>query len=95
MAYIPDRDPGGRVRGFVSRVTDISEMQSAERALRDSERMLAESQVAAHVGSWEAILDDDGLRARCAGPTRRIGSSGTSPAASLSTRPVRLVGSSR
>ena len=35
-------------------------MQSAERALRESERMLAESQTAAHVGSWEAILNDDG-----------------------------------
>ena len=60
VAYIPDRDASGRVRGFVSRVTDISDVQSAERALRESERMLAESQIAAHVGSWEAILNDDG-----------------------------------
>ena len=85
-SYVPDRDASGRVRGFVSRVTDITDVQSAERALRESEHMLAESQAAAHVGSWEAILNDDGLRARCAGPTRRIGSSGTSPAASPSTR---------
>ena len=60
VTYVPDRDPSGRVRGFVSRVTDISDVQSAERALRASERMLAESQTAAHVGSWEAILNDDG-----------------------------------
>ena len=56
----PIATPSGRVRGFVSLVTDISEVQSAERALRESERMLAESQAAAHVGSWEAILNDDG-----------------------------------
>jgi PAS domain S-box-containing protein len=54
VAYVPDRDASGRVRGFVSLVTDISEVQSAQRALRESERMLAESQTAAHVGSWEA-----------------------------------------
>ena len=60
VTYVPDRDASGRVRGFVSRVTDISDVQSAERALRASERMLAESQTAAHVGSWEAILNDDG-----------------------------------
>ena len=60
VSYVPDREPGGRVRGFVSRVIDISDVQSAERALRESARMLAESQAAAHVGSWEAILNDDG-----------------------------------
>ena len=59
VAYVPDRDARGRVRGFVSLVTDVSDRQEAERALRESERMLAESQAAAHVGSWEAILDDD------------------------------------
>ena len=59
VTYVPDRDPSGRVRGFVSRVTDISDVQSVERALRASERVLAESQTAAQVGSWEAILNDD------------------------------------
>src|SRR5262249_19315847 len=59
--YIPDRDENGRVRGFVVLVTDVSEMRSAERALRDGERMLAESQATAHVGSWEATLGDDGM----------------------------------
>jgi PAS domain S-box-containing protein len=57
-AYVPDRDEAGRVRGFVVLVTDVSEMRSAERALRDGEHMLAESQATAHVGSWEATLDD-------------------------------------
>jgi len=60
VAYVPDRDADGRVRGFVSLVTDVSRMQSAERALRESEHMLAESQTAAHVGSWEARLNADG-----------------------------------
>ena len=59
VAYLPDRDEGGRVRGFVSIVTDVSEMRSAERALRDSERMLAESQATAHVGSWESNVGPD------------------------------------
>ena len=32
VTYVPDRDASGRVRGFVSRVTDISD--SAERRAR-------------------------------------------------------------
>ena len=60
VAYVPDRDASGRVRGIVSMVTDISETQNAERALRESERMLAESETTAHVGSWEARLHEDG-----------------------------------
>jgi PAS domain S-box-containing protein len=62
VAYFPDRDAGGRVRGYVAFVTDVSEIRSAERALRESERMLAESQAAAHVGAWEAIIDANGIR---------------------------------
>ena len=60
VSYVPDRDASGRVRGFVSLVTDVSDAQNAERALRESERMLAESQTAAHMGSWEAHLHEDG-----------------------------------
>ena len=60
VSYVPDRDSSGRVRGFVSLVTDISDTQNAERALRESERMLAESQTAAHMGSWEARLHEEG-----------------------------------
>jgi PAS domain S-box-containing protein len=62
VAYVPDRDGSGQVRGFVAFVTDVSEIRSAERALRESERMLADSQAAAHVGSWEALIDGDGTR---------------------------------
>ena len=50
------------MRGFMAFVTDVSEMRSAERALRESERMLADSQAAAHVGSWEATIDAAGVR---------------------------------
>jgi PAS domain S-box-containing protein len=62
VSYVPDRDGSGRVRGFVSLVTDVGATQNAARALRESERMLADSQTAAHVGSWEAMLNEDGSR---------------------------------
>ena len=55
-AYVPQRDDSGRVRGFVGLVTDISERKRAEEALQHTERMLEESQAAAHVGSWEKRL---------------------------------------
>ena len=58
VTYLPHRDAGGRVRGFVVMVNDVSAMRDAEAALRHSERMLAESQAAAHVGSWEAIPEE-------------------------------------
>ena len=57
VAYLPHRDPSGRVDGMVVLVTDVSEIKNAERARLRSEHMLAESQIAAHVGSWEADLD--------------------------------------
>ena len=55
-------------------MTDFSDIRSAERALRESERMLAESQAAAHVGSWEAPLGADGSGnvLRCSDETYRI-----------------------
>ena len=59
VAYLPHRDPSGRVDGLVVLVTDVSEIKNAERARRRSEKMLAESQTAAHVGSWEADLAGD------------------------------------
>ena len=58
VAYLPHRDASGRVDGLVVLVTDVTEIKNAERARRRSEHMLAESQIAAHVGSWEADLDD-------------------------------------
>ncbi|HSY40129.1 MAG TPA: PAS domain-containing protein, partial [Polyangia bacterium] len=60
VSYIPDRDAEGRVRGFVSLVTDVTKMQNAERSLRESEQMLAESQTTAQMGSWEARLHEGG-----------------------------------
>src|SRR4029079_15725271 len=51
-AYFPDRDANGQVRGFVSSVTDVSETWNAQRALRESERMLACSQGGARVRHW-------------------------------------------
>lgn len=59
VAYLPHRDRSGRIDGLVVLVTDVTEIKNAERARRRSEHMLAESQIAAHVGSWEADLDDE------------------------------------
>jgi PAS domain S-box-containing protein len=57
-AYVPHRDAGGAVVGFVVLVTDITETKAAERALQRSERLLDQSQAAAQVGSWEVIFDE-------------------------------------
>jgi PAS domain S-box-containing protein len=59
-AYVPHFDASGRVLGFVALVNDITEIRTAEAALRHSERMLEQSQSTAHVGSWEATLADSG-----------------------------------
>jgi PAS domain S-box-containing protein len=58
VSYVPHREAGGRVRGFVVLVSDISEMKAVETALRRSERMLEQSQATAQVGSWEVTFDD-------------------------------------
>jgi len=55
-SYVPHRDAGGRVCGFVALVNDISEIRAAEAALRRSEHMLEQSQSTAHVGSWEVTF---------------------------------------
>ena len=65
VTFFPDPGASGQVRGFVSFATDVSEMRCAERALRESERMLADSQTAAHVGSWEATMTPRGPAAPC------------------------------
>lgn len=56
--YTPQIAPDGRVLGFVGLISDISEVKSAERALGRSERLLRRSQSAAHVGSWEIVIDE-------------------------------------
>jgi two-component system CheB/CheR fusion protein len=58
--YVPHFDGEGRVRGFVGMIHDIGEMRDAEQALRRSEHLLERSQSAAHVGSWEMTIGDDG-----------------------------------
>ena len=57
-SYVPHRDDGGRICGFVALVTDTTETKAVERALRRSERLLKRSQMAAHVGSWEVTFDE-------------------------------------
>ncbi len=62
--YVPHRDARGKVRGFVVLSNDISEIRTAEQALRKSERLLERSQSTARVGSFEVTLVDmDGARA--------------------------------
>jgi PAS domain S-box-containing protein len=58
VSYVPHRDDGGRVQGFVVMVSDISDMKAVEAALRRSERLLEQAQAAAHVGSWELTCDE-------------------------------------
>ena len=60
VTYVPHRDAGGRVRGFVVLSNDITEIRNAERALRRSEHMLEQSQSTAHVGSWELTFQEGG-----------------------------------
>ncbi|HEX5270797.1 MAG TPA: PAS domain S-box protein, partial [Gemmataceae bacterium] len=48
----------GKPVGIQGIARDVSERRRAEQARRDSERMLAQSQRAAHVGSWELDLDN-------------------------------------
>jgi len=53
-----ERDPTGKVIRMVGTCQDITEVRSAEAALRKSEHMLERSQSSAHVGSWEMNLAD-------------------------------------
>jgi PAS domain S-box-containing protein len=59
-SYVPHRDDAGRVRGYVALVNDITEIRTAEVALRRSEHMLEHSQSTAHVGSFEVTFGADG-----------------------------------
>jgi two-component system CheB/CheR fusion protein len=60
VTYVPHRDAGGMVRGFVVLSHDLTEIRTTERALRRSEHMLEHSQSTAHVGSWELTFPQGG-----------------------------------
>jgi PAS domain S-box-containing protein len=57
-SYVPHRDDGGRLCGFVAMLADVSETKSVEHTLRRSERLLKRSQEATQVGSWEVTFDE-------------------------------------
>lgn len=49
---VPVFDEHGKVFKWFGTCTDIHEIKEAERVLRDEEKLLADSQAIAHVGSW-------------------------------------------
>jgi PAS domain S-box-containing protein len=51
--YVPDRDRGGEVRGFVAMVTDVTEDKQIEVELTRSKERLEEAQAIAQIGDWE------------------------------------------
>jgi PAS domain S-box-containing protein len=57
VTYVPHRAPDGGVRGFAVLSADVGELRAVEQALRRSEHLLEHAQSAAHVGSWEALLE--------------------------------------
>src|SRR5204862_1856246 len=52
----PFRDPAGNVTGVVGIAFDITERVRAEKALRRTERLLADAEVLGQTGSWEQDL---------------------------------------
>ena len=55
------RDETGRVTGFISIISDVTERIEAEEALKKSEASLAQAQRVARIGSWELDLRADKL----------------------------------
>ena len=66
----PLRDEHGAIVGLIGIVQDLAERKRAETALREHERLLAETQRIAHVGSWAATLPD--MRVSWSDETYRI-----------------------
>ncbi len=56
LAAVPLRGLEGRVKGAVAVVQDVTDLTAAERALRRSRELLADSQRIGHVGSFELEL---------------------------------------
>ncbi len=50
-------DEAGRLRGFVKVTHDLTAREQVEKALRDSEQFLAQSQRLAHLGNWMVDLE--------------------------------------
>ena len=56
--YVPDVAEDGSVLGFYVLIHDVTEARQSEQVMRENERVLAEAQELAHVGSWELDLGD-------------------------------------
>jgi PAS domain S-box-containing protein len=53
VLIVPIPGSGGHPAGWLATVTDVGEQKETEARLRRSERLLAEAQQIAHLGSWE------------------------------------------
>lgn len=58
---VAEKDPGGRLAGYVGTITDITDRKRSENALRKTETLFLEAQRIAHLGNWERDLQRDTL----------------------------------
>ncbi|WP_151638286.1 PAS domain-containing protein [Noviherbaspirillum aerium] len=58
----PLRDAGGRIMQWFGTNTDVSQIEQAERAVRESEERLREGLVAARMAVWDWDLSNDAIR---------------------------------
>ena len=70
ISKIPLRDKNGKITGVLGTYEDITEQKLAEKALRDSEFWLKESQRVSHIGSYE--LDVNNGVWKCSGALNEI-----------------------
>jgi PAS domain S-box-containing protein len=57
----PVRNDEGEVVQYVTQIADVTARVAADEALRREQRLLAESQAASHVGSWEFVPGRGGM----------------------------------